>query len=589
MHRARSVLAVAQELKSESEIKEARMRKLLMAALILSLSAPALIAASGGEPKAKSPEKAQPASSANSGAAPVQPITASELEQKLEELSRVVEAQKRELEAQREQLRQQQQRTQALADQLKAASVARENLSAPAGNPASGVQNVALVSTPGAGAPGIASRAAAGGVPEPKEKGLLGGKLKVGVTFFGDYAFYAQTGFGPQFLTQINQPGPGNDTFNSFDVTRTYINLFFMPNDRITFRVTPNIYRQVGSVSGDKISKVSGVGPSVDGNLTFRLKYAYVDFNKVFEGSDTFGKDKMTIGQETNPLIDWEEGLYGYRFVNLVPWNYLSLSSTYVGASLRGPIEFGGKQYLDYDVGAFNNNSFHSIEQSEKKQVMARLSYYPFGATSKYQGLGLTGFYDYGFKSVAPDTDISTPIYRVAALAHYTSSSNAYGLAFEFDYGRNAFGSGNFFSGSGPLDQFGLGTTQYAAFDGLAKALLDNDRTKQRGFDAFGHVRLGGSPFSLFGLFQYFQPNTNVDKDPLDFQRILGGISYQYNKNLRFALDSQNLIFFRSQFTFPAAELARFNPGLAASNPGGIPNAVPKNTNAVFFNVEFNY
>jgi hypothetical protein len=554
------------------------MRKLLMGVLILALSAPALVAGGGGEePKATPPAKAVPARTT-----PVQPITAAELERKLDALGKLVEMQKRQLDEQREQLKEQQQKTAALEEQLEATSAAGANVRALGGKVAGGVANVALVSPGAPGGSGIAGGAAP--APEPKDKGLFGGKIKLGVTFFGDYAFYAQTGFGPQFLTQINQPGPRNDTFNSFDVTRTYLNFFYMPNDRITLRVTPNIYRQVGRVSGDTFGKVSGIGPSVDGNLTFRLKYAYLDFNKVFAGSDAFGKDKLTIGQETNPLIDWEEGLYGYRFVSLVPWNYLSLSSTYVGASLRGPIEFGGKQYLDYDFGVFNNNSFHSIEQSEKKQVMARLSYYPFGTSGKYQGLGLTAFVDYGFKSVAPDTGTSTPIYRIAALAHYTGSSNAYGLAFEFDYGRNAFGSGNLFSGSGPLDQFGLGTTQYAGFDAMAKALLDNDRTKQLGLDVFGHARLGSSPFTVFGLFQYFQPNTNVDTDPLDFQRIVGGISYRYNKNVRFALDSQNLIFYHSQFTFPGSELARFKPGATS-----VPNAVPNDTNALFFNVEFNY
>src|SRR5690348_16756926 len=41
-------------------------------------------------------------------------------------------------------------------------------------------------------------------------------KFKVSTLFYGDWAFYEKTGFGPQFLTQINPPGPGNDNFNSF-------------------------------------------------------------------------------------------------------------------------------------------------------------------------------------------------------------------------------------------------------------------------------------------------------------------------------------------------------------------------------------
>src|SRR5581483_9667764 len=36
-------------------------------------------------------------------------------------------------------------------------------------------------------------------------------KVKLGTLVYGDWAYYWKTGFGPQFLTQINQPGPGND------------------------------------------------------------------------------------------------------------------------------------------------------------------------------------------------------------------------------------------------------------------------------------------------------------------------------------------------------------------------------------------
>ncbi|MEJ2007605.1 MAG: hypothetical protein P8Z30_05500 [Acidobacteriota bacterium] len=418
---------------------------------------------------------------------------------------------------------------------------------------------------------------------------LAHGKVKIGATFFGLYRYYFKTGFGPQILTLLNTPGPGNNGFNSFDVDRTYINFLYTPTDAITFRVTPNIYRQYGGASAVKLSNTSATGSTVNGNLVLRLKYAYMDFNKPFAHSKAFGKDKVTFGQTQQPLTDWEEGLYGYRFVNLTPWNYLSLSSTYPGLKLHGPIMIHGKQYLDYDVGVFNNQSFHAYETGEKKQAMMRLSYYPFGAVSKYQGFGLTGFVDYGYKDAAPDLNINVPITRVAALAHYTTKSNDYGIAFEYDYGRNAFSSGHQFSGSAPADEYGLGPTPFANMDALAKALLNVNGAKQQGFDFFGHARIAKSPFYLFGMFEQFNPNTNVSNNPFDFRTVVGGISYKYGKYWQFALDSQNILYYHSQFTFPAAELASYNPGLAASNPNGIPNAVPSDTNAIFFNVLFNY
>jgi len=415
------------------------------------------------------------------------------------------------------------------------------------------------------------------------------GKVKIGATFFGLYRYYAHTGFGPQTLTLLNTPGPGNGGFNSFDVDRTYLNFVFSPTDALTFRVTPNIYRQYSTTSGVKLGNVAGTGSTENGNLVLRLKYAYVDYNKPFAHSKAFGKDKLTFGQQQQPLTDWEEGLYGFRFVNLTPWNYLSLSSTYPGVKLHGPVMFNGKQYLDYEIGAFNDQSFHAYETGDKKQVMARLSYYPMGAVSKYQGLGLTGFVDYGYKDAAPDLNTKVPITRVAALVHYTTKSNDYGIAAEYDYGRNAFSSGNLFSGSGPADAFGLGPTQYAPFNSLTGALLGGTHTNQRGFDFFGHARIAKSPYYLFGMFEQFNPNTNVSNNPLDFRTVIGGISYKYGKYWQFALDSQNVIYSHKQFTFPASQLALYSTSLAASNPNGIPNAVPDSSNAIFFNVLFNY
>ena len=418
---------------------------------------------------------------------------------------------------------------------------------------------------------------------------LDNGKITLGATFFGLYRYYANTGFGPQILTLLNTPGPGNGGFNSFDVDRTYINFVFTPTKALTFRVTPNIYRQYSSASGVKLGSTSATGSTENGNLLLRLKYAYVDYNTPFAHSKTFGKDKLTFGQQQQPLTDWEEGLYGYRFVNLTPWNYLSLSSTYPGLRLHGPIEFNGKQYLDYEVGVFNNQSFHAYETGDKKQVMARLSYYPMGAVSKYQGLGLTGFVDYGYRDAAPDLNTNVPITRVAALVHYETKSGDYGIAGEYDYGRNAFAVGNMFSGSGPADAFGFGPTQYAPFNSMTAALLSGTHTNQRGFDFFGHARIGKSPFYLFGMFEQFNPNTQVTTNPLDFRTVVGGISYKYGKYWQFALDSQNIIYYHNQFTFPASELAKFNPSLAAQYPNGIPNAVPGDSNAIFFNVLFNY
>ena len=420
---------------------------------------------------------------------------------------------------------------------------------------------------------------------------LLQGKLQIGATLYADWADYYKSGFGPQFLTQINQEGPGNNGFNSFDISRTYLNFLFSPNDNITVRITPNIYRQIaGGLTADKVGTVTAIPASADQNLAFRLKYAYVDFKNIFKGSPNFKGVVFTAGQLQNPLIDWEENLWTLRYVSLVPWNYLSLSSTQTGIALHGPITgSNGKTYLDFNLGIYTQASFHAYEQAESKQLMARASFYPFGSTGNYQGLGITGFIDYGRSNAPPETARTISTYRGVAMVHYGTKNNSSNIAFEYDFGRNAFSSNNLFSGSGPIDQFGLGTSIYGGMDAVIKAIQGTDRAKQQGFNVFGHLQLGKSPFTLFGWFETFQPNTEISKNPADFDRIIGGLQYRVNRSLRLSFDAQNLIFTHGQFTMPASTIQPFSSSLASANPNGIPRVVPGNLQAFFINMEFSF
>ncbi len=402
----------------------------------------------------------------------------------------------------------------------------------------------------------------------PSDIELAGGRIRLGFTVYSDWGWYANTSYGPQFFTQINQPGPGNNNFNSFDVNRAYFNFFYTPrSDAYTLRLTPNIYRDLGSVGAQPFGSNAQIGATANGSLNLRLKYAYVQFNHPFASSSLFGKDKITLGQTTNPLIDWQEAFYGYRFTSLVPWNYLSLSSTHMGAKIGGPVMANGKMYLDYEAGVFDSGSFHNQELAAEKQVMARVSFYPLGGKPRFEGLGLSAFVDFGYANKTPDQQDTSKysLYRTAFMAHY--SSPHFALLGEYDYGKNAFSTGNMFSGSGPLAADPI----YGQLASEAGTILANG-SQQRGFDFLGHVDIPHSPFSLFGLYEYFQPNINVSNDPLDFQRVVAGIGYKYDKHLEFAIDSQNLLYTHSQGTY-----------------NSVPNAVPPNINALFINMQVNY
>ncbi len=460
-------------------------------------------------------------------------------------------------------------------------------------------------------------------------------KFRLGALFYGDYRFYTNTGFQPQELTQINNPGPGNNKYNSFDITRTYLNFFFFPTKEWELRLTPNMYRTYGN-SNDRVGQTTGYGGTLDGNLGVRMKYASLTYNGLFDQVPMLKGDTISVGEIPNPLVDWEEQLYGFRYVNLTPWNYLSLSSTQVGVSMQGPVKFGEKMYLDYGIGAYDNASFHAFEQTDTKQFMARGSLYPFGANWRFDGLGLTGFYNYGYGNTAPDTaDIpatlkggNAHIQRIAALIHYTAYN--WGLAGEFDAGSNAFQASNLWSGSGPADAFGFptgkaitsgtfagntcgnGTTTivggkliapcYPVFNTYGpqtaawQAILNNGQAQQLGADFFGHFHIPQTPMTLFGMFEWLQPNTQFASNPLDFYRWIFGISYQYNEYVRFAIDSQNLSYYHSQQSIPIATLKPFGyspggsfNGQTLPKTGSIPSMVQRDTHSIFANVEFNY
>ncbi|HEV3110198.1 MAG TPA: hypothetical protein VGY99_06865 [Candidatus Binataceae bacterium] len=446
-------------------------------------------------------------------------------------------------------------------------------------------------------------------------------KFSLGTLWYFDYAMYTHTSFGPQFLTQINQPGPGNELYNSFDLSRAYLNFLFTPTKDITVRVTPNLYRAIGTPTNDKVGSTGAFGSDLDGDLSVRIKYSYVQFNTLFNSIPTMKGTTIKFGVLPNGFVPWEEDLYGYRFVNLTPWNYYSLSSGQAGIAIAGPIKFGEKTYVDYEAGIYDNANFHAFEQSDTKQTIDRLSVYPFGALWKFDGLGITGMYNYGYGNVTPDT-ASLPgalkgpqshIERIAALLHYTTET--WQLAGEFDYGHNAFNTGNMFSGSGPGDAFGFPTcvpTQtgantctspktppgltypgWADITTLNQALLNNGRAAEEGFAFFGHYHIPTTPVTIFGMFNWWQPNIHVDKNPFDFQRFVVGVAYQYNEYLRFALDTQNVLYYHSQFAFPVAEALQFNNKSAytpiATKSGFITGPVFPDMHSIFLNVEFAY
>ena len=120
---------------------------------------------------------------------------------------------------------------------------------------------------------------------------------------------------------------------------------------------------------------------------------------------------------------------------------------------------------------------------------------------------------------------------------------------------------------------------------------LNNGRAVEQGYDVFGHLHIPNTPFTLFGMFEWFQPNTHVNLNPFDFQRWIAGISYQYNEFLRFSLNHAKPAVLPRQLRFFTIRREQFAPVFSTvllRRTNG-PNSVFRDDIRLFLNLEFNY
>ena len=109
--------------------------------------------------------------------------------------------------------------------------------------------------------------------------------MHIGTVTYADYGFYTHTAFGPAWEDNLNQPGQGNNNFNTFDLTRAYINFMFTPTKDLLLRFTPDVYRTIGATN-DKFGQTGAIGTTLDGDLGVRLKYGYIQWKNFFDGNE---------------------------------------------------------------------------------------------------------------------------------------------------------------------------------------------------------------------------------------------------------------------------------------------------------------
>jgi hypothetical protein len=194
--------------------------------------------------------------------------------------------------------------------------------------------------------------------------------VRVGVTIFADY-------------TVVQEPRikdvDGNDvTSNAFNVARSYINVTGNISHIVAFRVTPDIARE------------SGTGSSLNGSYTFRLKYAYAQFN--FDDWMTRGS-WARFGMQQTPWIDFIDNVYRYRFQGTTLEDREGiLSSSDVGATIRYVLP---GNYGDVHGGIYNGDNYNRAEANDQKALMVRATFRPLRTHPTLRGLRVTGFYDH--------------------------------------------------------------------------------------------------------------------------------------------------------------------------------------------------
>jgi hypothetical protein len=199
--------------------------------------------------------------------------------------------------------------------------------------------------------------------------------IKVGVTIYTDFTY--------QPSPEITD-GDGNVVNpSSFNVARSYINVTGNVNHIIAFRITPDVTRESGLVT-------LGPGSSISNDsLVFRIKYAFAQFN--LDDWMTRGS-WVRLGIQQTPLLDYEEGIYRYRFQGTTFTEREGFyNSSDAGASfhLNFPSNHG-----DVHVGVYNGEGYTRTDPNDQKAVEIRGTIRPFAGNAPIlRGVRLTGFY----------------------------------------------------------------------------------------------------------------------------------------------------------------------------------------------------
>lgn len=320
-----------------------------------------------------------------------------------------------------------------------------------------------------------------------------------------------------QYLYQLKGDSSlsGNAHQNNFDVTRAYLNAVGKFPAGLTTRVTIDL-------DGRK---------AASNQLSIRLKYAYLAW--------TPEKSPLTfkIGEIHTPLLDWEEALWDYRMQGTMAMERAGyVSSSDFGAGIDGT---WGYDKVNMQVGVYNGENYSGAPGDQRKDVMGRVSVKLMNTdvAGRVGGLRVTAYGQYGKPTTGGRRQ------RVLGMVSYKSKMLT--LAGEIGATRDSVTGGTF---------SGAAVTPAANKTG-------------RIYSVFGVLNVPNSKFGVIGRVDITDPQTGSGFTNDRLTRIIGGVSYQVNPNLRLLADVDNVsrqggnyangfnatrstAYFQTQFTF---------------------------------------
>jgi hypothetical protein len=186
--------------------------------------------------------------------------------------------------------------------------------------------------------------------------------IRVGMTIFPLYSY--------QTNPKITDADGNSVNKNNFDIGRAYINVTGQISHLVAFRVTPDIVRESGLLTlstGNTISADS---------LVYRIKYAYAQFNL----DDWMPRGSWArFGIQQTPWVDFEEGIYRYRFEGTVFAERVPLPTTMTSSDAGASYHLNfPSNYGEIHVGVYNGENYQRVETNNQKALELRGTVRPF-------------------------------------------------------------------------------------------------------------------------------------------------------------------------------------------------------------------